>query len=263
MSRSKNFSVYENLDTSFVNLGALLRYLQQRDFTGRIHIMMSDYEAIIILRDGERREVRERDIVTGREAEGEAALQRLLIRALDAGGRISVYSEEEQPRQLQAGIEESGMRFQAMKDEVETEGASRVLSDQEIDWRGLLRTSAELIASVERAAQSCGANFEALFRLSRLELADDYDFLDPNVGSFEYSNSEIELHASPGERPYVSGLCETLRRVVEKIATGKRAASVRERVALELAVLVRRRQRQLTEFGIMSQLDRIAGTRVI
>src|SRR5207253_10462337 len=96
MSRSKNFSVYENLDTSFVNLGALLRYLQQRDFTGRIHIALSDYEATIRLRDGERREVRERDLGTGREAEGEAALQRLLVRALEGGGRISVYSEEEQ-----------------------------------------------------------------------------------------------------------------------------------------------------------------------
>lgn len=263
MSRSKTFSVYENLDTSFVNLGALLRYLQQRDFTGRIHIMMSDYEAIINLRDGERREVRERDLGTGREAEGEAALQRLLVRALDAGGRISVYSAEDQGAQGDAGIEEPSIRFQATKDVVETEDAGHGVSDQEIDWRGLLRTSAELIAAIERAAQSCGANFDTLFRLSRLELADDYDFLDPNIGSFEYGNSEIELHASPGERPFVSGLCETLRRVVEKIASSKRAASVRERVALELAVLARRRQRQLTEFGIMAQLDRIAGTRVI
>lgn len=263
VGRLKNFSVYENLDTSFVNLGALLRYLQQRDFTGRVHIMMSDYEATIRLQAGERREVRERDVVTGREAEGEAALQRLLVRALDAGGRISVYNEEEQPARVETGIEESQVPFQTAKEGVETKDASHGISDQEMDWQGLLRTSAELIASIERAAQSCGANFDAMFRLSRLELADDYDFLDPNAGRFEYSNSEIELHASPGQRQFVSGLCETLRRVVEKIAAGRRAESARERVALELAVLARRRQRQLAEFGIMSQLDRIAGTRVI
>ncbi|HEV7844253.1 MAG TPA: hypothetical protein VGO69_11195, partial [Pyrinomonadaceae bacterium] len=139
----------------------------------------------------------------------------------------------------------------------------RELSDKEIDWKGLLRTSADLIASVERAARSMGANFDALFRVVRLELADDYSFLDPNSGSFEYANNEIELHASPGPPAFVSGLCEALRRVVEKLMVGKRAASVRERVALELAVLARRRRRQLDHFGFMPQLDRIAGTRVI
>ena len=262
MSRSKNFSVYENLDTSFVNLGALLRYLQQHDFTGHIHVSMSDYEANIVLRDGERKEIRERDIVTGREAEGEAALQRLLVRALDPGGRISVYSEDEQGASGVLGIE-GAPPHQTTRAEAAPEDTRREMADDEIDWQGLLRASADLIASIERATLGIGANFDAVFRLSRLELADDYDFLDPNGGGFRYLNNEIELHANPGQRPFVSGLCETLRRVVDKISTGKRAASVRERVALELAVLARRRQRQLTEFGIMSQLDRIAGTRVI
>ena len=94
MSRSNNFTVYENLDTSFVNLGALLRYLQQRDFTGRVRLDMGDYKAEIRLRAGERPHCREHDTATGREAEGDAALQRLLVRAMDAGGVISVYREE-------------------------------------------------------------------------------------------------------------------------------------------------------------------------
>jgi hypothetical protein len=54
-----------------------------------------------------------------------------------------------------------------------------------------------------------------------------------------------------------------LRRVVGKISTGPRAPGVRERVALELAVLARRRQSQLANFGFTQQLDRIAGTRVL
>jgi hypothetical protein len=262
MSRSKNFSVYENLDTSFVNLGALLRYLQQRDFNGRVHLNMGDYMAEVRLRAGEQPSCRERDTTTGREGEGEAALQRLLVRAMDAGGIISVYSEE--AAGMDAAFEDAETESHAGA----TAGAApaeagREPSDDEIDWQGLLRTSADLIASVERAARSTGANFDALFQMARLELADDYSFLDPNGGRFEYANNEIELHASPSPRAFVSGLCEALRRVVEKLTLGKRAASVRERVALELAVLARRRRRQLDHFGFMPQLDRIAGTRVI
>ena len=120
-----------------------------------------------------------------------------------------------------------------------------------------------MIAAVERAARSTGANFDAMFRAARLELADDYSFLDPNGGRFQYANNEVELLSSPGPRAFVSGLGEALRRVVEKLASGSRAASIRERVALELAVLARRRARQLEYFGFMPQLDRIAGTRVI
>lgn len=258
MSRSKNFTVYENLDTSFVNLGALLRYLQQRDFTGRVQLDMGDYRAEVLLRRGERPLCREQDTTTGREAEGEAALQRLLVRALDAGGIISVYGEE--------GEEGSFARLAMARSHAEA-GAEDVVgtepSEQEFDWQGLLRTSADLIAAVERAARSTGANFDAMFRAARLELADDYSFLDPNSGSFQYERNEIELLSSPSPRVFVSGLCEAMRRVVEKLATGGRAASVRERVALELAVLARRRGRQLEYFGFMPQLDRIAGTRVI
>jgi hypothetical protein len=262
MSRSKNFSVYENLDTSFVNLGALLRYLQQRDFIGRVHLDMGDYEADVHLRAGQKPLCRELDRTTGREAEGDAALQRLLVRALDAGGRISVYSEGEGTGEEYAA-EDSPASPQASRAGSRQPDAGGESSGEEPDWQELLRTSAELIAAVERATRSVGANFELLFGRARLELADDYSFLDPNAGRFEYVDNEIELHTRPGERAFVSGLCETLRRVVERAASGGRATGVRERVALELAVLARRRQRQLRQFGIVPQLDRIAGTRVI
>lgn len=262
MSRSKNFSVYENLDTSFVNLGALLRYLQQRDFAGRVHVDLGDYEAVVDLRRGEKPLCRELDRSTGREAEGDAALQRLLVRALDAGGRISVYSEGAADAGDAYGVEGSMPQRSGTAitggEEAPVESAS-----DEPDWQELLRTSAELISAVERATRSTGTSFELLFRRARLELADDYSFLDPNAGGFEYANNEVELHARPGERAFVSGLCECLRRVIERTATTGRAASVRERVALELAVVARRRQRQLRQFGILPQLDRIAGTRVI
>lgn len=259
MSRSKNFTVYENLDTSFVNLGALLRYLQQRDFTGRVRLDMGDYKAEVRLRAGERPHCRERDMTTGREAEGEAALQRLLVRSMDAGGLISVHREEGEADEFEESLATSTQA------QVET-GAGDVateLSGQEFDWQGLLRTSADLIAAIERAAHSAGANFDAMFRTARLELADDYSFLDPNSSGFQYANNEIELLSSPSPRAFVSGLGEALRRVVEKLAAGSRAESIRERVALELAVLARRRARQLEYFGFMPQLNRIAGTRVI
>ncbi|HLM01888.1 MAG TPA: hypothetical protein VK400_12600 [Pyrinomonadaceae bacterium] len=87
----KTRPIHENLDTSFVNLSALLRYLQRRQFVGRVRVELSGYEADISLLEGNKMQVREHDLLAGRVAEGEEAMQRMLIRAREPGGTINVY----------------------------------------------------------------------------------------------------------------------------------------------------------------------------
>jgi hypothetical protein len=248
--------VHENLDTAYVNLAALLRYLQQRAFEGQIHIELSEYDADIFLSaDGEPR-VSETNHMTGRQAEGEEALQRLLVRAIEPGGLVSVYERI---------VEERGAEVAApsSSDSTEASAVSTDGMDEEKDWQELVQLSGELIATVERAALSAGADFNGIFRAVRLSMADDYPFLDPSAGRFEYANGAVSLRAQPSASAYVSSVSEAMRRVVDKIATGPRRATLRERVALELAVLARRRQSQLAKFKFAPQLDRIAGTRVL
>src|SRR5436853_4596729 len=89
--RVKSRPLHQNLDTAYVNLAALVRYLQQRKLEGHVHVELDEYDADILLSgDGEPR-VRERDHATGREAEGGDALQRLFVRAIQPGGLVSVY----------------------------------------------------------------------------------------------------------------------------------------------------------------------------
>jgi hypothetical protein len=90
-----NRPVHENLDTSFVNLYALVRYLRRRQFVGRVRLELNSYEADIVLLEGNKISVREHDKISGRIAEGEEALQRLLIRAREPGGTIHVYQSLE------------------------------------------------------------------------------------------------------------------------------------------------------------------------
>lgn len=87
----KNRPIHENLDTSFVNLSALLRYLRRRQFDGSIRLELSGYEADVVLTGNNQITVREYDQIAGRIAEGEEALQRILIRAREPGGIIHVY----------------------------------------------------------------------------------------------------------------------------------------------------------------------------
>lgn len=259
MNESNQHVLHENLDTAYLNLAALLRYLRQRDFTGRVRVQLVEYEADVFLKAQEPPRVRELDLATGREAEGEDALQRLLVRSSEAGGLVSVYANEEEvesDEREQLALPNINIDFS-----VEPEAD---LSPEEEEWRDLLRTSGEVIAAVERAALSAGADFASLFRAARLEVSDDYSFLDPLTGRFEYANGGIiRWHAQASHDAYAASICECLRRVVGKMATGERGARIRERVALELAVLARRRQSQMARFKFLPQFDRIAGARVL
>jgi hypothetical protein len=252
---AKSRPVHENLDTTYVNVAALVHYLQQREFAGWIHVELDEYDADVFLHGREPPRVREMDHATNRAGEGEAALQRLLVRAREPGGLVSVFEGQRE----ETASDVASSEIEAHEAQAENKDAS----PEEIEWRDLVRLSGELIATVERAALSTNADFMSLFRAVRLGLADDYAFLDPGSGRFEYGNGTAQLRANPSMHAFVSGVCEALRGVVNKISAGPRAQSVRERVALELAVLSRRRQSQLAKFKFTPQLDRIAGTRVL
>jgi hypothetical protein len=241
----------------------LLRYLRQRDFVGRVHVELDDYVADVFLSAQGGLDVREIDHAMGREAEGEGALQRLVVRATAAGGLINVY-EVVEDEATDSGAPPTDDADAQAGAEPESEGEDSPQAEaEEIDWPEILRLSGETIAAVERAALGLGADFGAAFHAARQELADDYSFLDPATGRFEYHNTGVRLHAETSPNAYISGVGECLRRVVERLAGGERGGSLRERVALELAVLGRRRQAQLARLKITPQLDRIAGTRVL
>src|ERR1041385_479708 len=93
-SRIKNMSVenvpsrvlYQDLDTSFVNLWGLLGYLSRQSFVGRVHVELSDYSADVFLDGADTPLVHEIDNVAGTDVVEEAALHRLVLRVREAAG---------------------------------------------------------------------------------------------------------------------------------------------------------------------------------
>src|SRR5438477_12721623 len=90
-SESKSRVLYENLDTSFVNLWDLLRHLSRQKFVGRVHVEMDDYEADVFLTGSNTPLVREIDRAAGTDVLEEAAMHRLVLRARESPGKISVF----------------------------------------------------------------------------------------------------------------------------------------------------------------------------
>ncbi|HEX8476222.1 MAG TPA: hypothetical protein VF666_19640 [Pyrinomonadaceae bacterium] len=269
--REKLRLVHENLDTAYVNVGALLRYLRGREFAGRVRVELEDYDAVVFLKGKDEPRVVERDYARGRVDEGEAALHRLLVRAREPGGLVSVYEGEGGD-----GVDESASRESddvRIKSEAVFDAASRAhamqdagasfAADEEAERRELLQLSGELMAAVERAASVAGGDFASAFQRARIQLADDFPFLDPMQRRFAYADGAATLQGKTSAGTYVSGVCEALRRTVEEIATRGEKIGVRRDVARELSTLARRRQTALAHFKFTPQLERIAGMRLL
>jgi hypothetical protein len=286
-SESKSRVLYENLDTSFVNLWALLRHLSQRAFVGRVHVEMDDYSADVFLTGSNTPLVHEVDRAAGTDVLEEAAMHRLVLRARESPGTISVFegadeavavrnmepvAKTEKPKSTAAGDEffvtpaiAAPLIYESQSSGGASSSAAPVATDPDgmVEWHDVVKVSGELIGGVERALNGANSDFASLFRAARLELADDYTFLDPTSGGLEYSNSVAKAREESPVSAYVAGVSEALRRVVDKIATGDRARRVRERVALDLSLVARKRREVLKRSGFQAQLDRIAGTKVI
>lgn len=259
----KTRPIHKQLDTAYVNLAALLQYLRARDFVGRVRVELEEYEADVFLEGGGAvPRVREVNRATGREAVGDEAYQRLMVRAHEPGGLINVYASTNEEHTV---VEEHAGFLDA-----ETSVAPRAFEEDdgtvepaEIAWPDLLRLSGEMIAGVERAALSFRADFAAAFRASRIELAEDFSFLDPAAQQLEYALGTVRMTVQPGVSTYISSISECLRRVVDKLAAPPRGRSVRERVALELAVVARRRETMIRQLKLAPYLERIAGAKVL
>ncbi len=125
-----NRLLYENLDTSFVNLAALIKHLRRQKFEGKIRVELKAYEADVILTADEQMRVLERDLIAGRISEGEEALQRLLIRAREAGGNICVYQNVEEIAPAFAEIESNAGKSNAAAIEASPEEMLLELPEQ-------------------------------------------------------------------------------------------------------------------------------------
>ena len=249
---------FDSLSTSYVNLAALLRHLRKENFTGSIHVVMDQYEAEVQLHGADAPSVSEIDTNTRESSQTAGAMERLLVHAREPGGTIKVYDSEyasaKAPQEQSTGAVEA-------EAPVSFPSAPSSGSEAEVDWTELQDAAGKLIGAVERAVETVGADFDSSFRAARIQLGDDYPFLDPTGNGLVYANKRIVLSEQPGSQAFVSALTECMRRVVNKMAIGKDSKRFRETVAIELAVAVRLRPNGLSEFT--TQLDRIAGTRVL
>ena len=248
---------FDTLSTSYTSLSGLIRQLREQKFAGSIHVVLDQYEAEVSLDGQGAATVSEIDPATRHVTQTSGAMERLLVHAREPGGTITVYENENAADDFHDRVTTSAV----FDSPFPSPAAPTEDPASEIVWEDLLDAAGKIIRAIERAVKNAGADFESNFRAVRIELGDDYPFLDPTRNGLKYADGIITLGDQPGGNVLVTGLSESLRRIVNKLATGKEGKRFRESVAIELAVATRMRPNGMSAFT--PQLDRVAGTRVL
>lgn len=276
----KHRPIHENLDTSFVNLQALIRYLRRRGFAGKIHVEMSGYEANIYLSEANQLKAVEHDQIAGRIAEGEDALQRILIRSREPGGIVNVYQEIEETEVIvvapQITVENlpKAPTIQNIKpvsvqlpkpqtppleftNNVEDKARQTVLSPD--DWQTFLNLIGELLNAFDKTLAQANLDFAAAFQKARGEISTDYPFLSPTSNVFRYDSGKIEMSEQVSAKLFTASIMEILQKMLEKLDANPKFVALSNEIKQKINALVQYRKSFYDKFSITKQLEKVLG----
>ncbi len=86
----KQDAVYQNLNTSFTNFSELLVDLKENSFTGCVQVSFWEYDGVLLLDTGNI--INAQEEINGSLITGQDAVKRVIAKAKDSDGAISVYA---------------------------------------------------------------------------------------------------------------------------------------------------------------------------
>ncbi len=264
----KKQPIHQNLNTSFVNVGALVRYLRRLQFVGSIRIELSSYEADIIFNDSNSITAREYDHIAGRISHGDSALQRILIRAREPHGRIHVYKAVEgyaghddgsvfvdkaiiaQARELAAS------RGGTVRGE---KGFEIVMNSRDSENSLLLAALSEILKMIDEALAKGNLSFASAFRLACDAIAEDHPFMDSNGQALVYKDGEVRINASAETEDVVSAVFDALHPIFRRLRSEKKYSELFRLVTDTLREGAAERRSEYFRLGLLKHIELLLG----
>ncbi|MGI8811203.1 MAG: hypothetical protein ACR2IH_01585 [Pyrinomonadaceae bacterium] len=259
-------TIHRNLSTSFVDLRSMIRHLLDLQFTGSIHVELSDYDADIIFTQANKLRAREADHTAGTNKTGNAAFAGILKRARSPYGRITVVSDAPE-------IPALGDRSILLEDSIMLE-ARRSISDNRDgfaghiapravaaapssgmhDWDTLLTLTAEILRTVDRSLEKGRLRFAEALANARALVCDE----DPTSGSdrvlFEYRAGSVRAGIAVSTQRFMEAVFDSLARIFERLRDEPNYEEVLNLTTRSIRVLMSERRAEYARFGITARL---------
>lgn len=280
------FPIHENLNTSFIDLSAMVEHLRGLQFVGSIHLEMSSYDADILFTDAGQILSREYDHTAGRISYGEHALESILERAKEPCGRINVYQSEletkecfntgvyldknisRRARQTLFGLSDQwASRYYPLIDLTEDNDGSIDLpkvpfalrssasefDETNDDWRELLQLTGELLRTIEIALLRLNFDFAAAFENACVFASSEMHFIDPETG-FRYQNGEVTVGEIVSTQAFVSGTTAALSHVFTRLREESEIGNLLHPTLHSVRLFINYEFDKFEKFGILTKL---------
>lgn len=283
----KDRQLFENLDTSFVKLDALVRHLCRLSFVGTVSLTFEDYRGEIVLTPAGKLRVTEMD-GESEPVRGQKAFEHIMLRAETPGGNINVEESEAStsssaaasvcdesaeepvsklirhvrivpkkvstPRQARAALAElADFPFELTNN---FEEAAAFPADTDLGLEQMIDVIGDLLSSVDDVLDREGLNFSAAFRKACSDVTDKYPFMDPEARLFLYSGGLVYISPSVNLRTLAVGIGDVLGLIFERLSASSKFVEIHEAAVQRVRSLTEARKDEFTRTGMLKQVDR-------
>lgn len=264
----KKQPIHQNLNTSFVNLGALVRYLRGLQFVGSIRVELSSYEADIVFTESKAVRAREYDHIAGRISHGEHALQRILIRSKEPHGRIHVYKavdgyagRDDGSVFVDKSIVTNAREMAASQGGtvVYQPGQEIVLNGQDTERALVLAALSDVLRLVDESLATGKLSFTAAFRVACHDIAAEFPFLQGR-NALEYRNGEIFLGTDADTKQVASAIFAALKPIFHRLRAETKYQALFQIVSERLLEFSSERSREFVRMGLMNHVEDLLAT---
>ena len=262
----KKQPIHQNLNTSFVNVGALVRYLRSLQFVGSIRIELASYEAEIVFTESNTVRAREYDHIAGRISHGEHALQRILIRAKEPHGRIHVYKAVEGysgrddgsvfvDKAIMTGARELAANHGGVIAHIAPQEI--VLTDRDGENAVVLATLSELLREIETLLAVGKLSFDAAFRVACETIAAEFPFMRANSQALVYKQGEITVNVQADADLVAEAVFAALRPIFSRLRSELKYRELIQMLSERLLELSTERRPEFVRLGIMKHIEEL------
>jgi len=267
----KKKPIHQNLNTSFVNVAALVRYLRSLQFVGSIRIELSSYDADIVFTSSGMILAREYDHIAGRISKDSDALRRILIRAREPHGRVHVYKAAEGYAGHDDGLVfvDRAIVTNAREMAANTGGKmasttryERLMNDASGENALVLDALSELLRAIDEILAKGKLSFAAAFGIACDAIAPKYPFMNSDGrAALRYKNGEIKLSSTADVETVVSAVFAALRPIFNRLRREKKYEGLSSVLVIRLQELSREKRKEYDRLSLMQHIEELLDDR--
>lgn len=205
--------LFKTLSTDFIRFDQFLVKLKEEKHTGFIEVVSKKHHplGVLFLEEGEPVEMFTTP-KTGISVFGHMSIPVFIENVAQHGAFISVYGKKGELRPKET------VQLDTREEEL-ADGNGAKPAEREESFKELLLLFQEFLFSSERIVDSLSSKgaFKKAFKKALIEKSEEFGFLDPFVGEFEYGNGTLRFTGEAEKGIFTRGIIESFRSILSHL----------------------------------------------